>query len=107
MNTILLTNLIKIRWIAIFGQLSAIFFVNYVLEIQLLFFECILVIMLSVIINLGAYFFQKKLKISDEIVFLFLLFDNSLPFCNPARNACAYSELSPVNDKTTPTFLIE
>ena len=77
MNTILLTNLIKIRWIAIFGQLSAIFFVNYILEIQLLFFECILVIMLSVIINLGAYFFQKKLKISDEIVFLFLLFDTT------------------------------
>ena len=77
MNTILLTNLIKIRWIAIFGQLSAIFFVNYILEIKLLFFECILVIMLSVIINLGAYFFQKKLKISDEIVFLFLLFDTT------------------------------
>ena len=28
-------------------------------------------------INLGAYFFQKKDKISDEIVFLFLLFDTS------------------------------
>ena len=77
MNTILLTNLIKIRWIAIFGQFSAIFFVNYILEIQLLFFVCILVIMLSVIINLGAFFFQKKLKISDEIVFLFLLFDTT------------------------------
>ena len=77
MNTILLTNLIKIRWIAIFGQLSAIFFVNYILEIKLLFFECILVIMLSVIINLGAYFFQKKIKISDEIIFLFLLFDTT------------------------------
>ena len=77
MNTILLTNLIKIRWIAIFGQLSAIFFVNYILEIQLLFFECILVIMLSVIINFGAYFFQKKVKISHEIVFLFLLFDTT------------------------------
>ena len=77
MNTILLTNLIKIRWIAIFGQLSAIFFVNYILEIKLLFFECILVIMLSVFINLGAYFFQKKIKISDEIIFLFLLFDTT------------------------------
>ena len=77
MNTILLTNLIKIRWIAIFGQLSAIFFVNYILEIKLLFFVCILVIMLSVLINLGAFFFQKKLKISDEIVFLFLLFDTT------------------------------
>jgi len=76
-NKILLTNLIKIRWIAIFGQFSAIFFVNYILEIQLLFFECILVIMLSVFINIGAYLFQKKINISDEIIFLFLLFDTT------------------------------
>lgn len=77
MNTILLTNLIKIRWIAIFGQFSAIFFVNNILEIKLLFFECIAVIMLSVFINVGAFFFQKKIKISDEIIFLFLLFDTT------------------------------
>ena len=77
MNIILLTNLIKIRWIAIFGQLSAIFFVNYILEINLLVFECIAIIMLSAFINVCAYFFQKKLKISDEIFFLFLLFDTT------------------------------
>ena len=77
MNTILLTNLIKIRWIAIFGQFAAIFFVHKVLEIKLLFFECILVILLSVIINFSAFFFQKKDKISDEKVFLFLLFDTT------------------------------
>jgi two-component system sensor histidine kinase RegB len=76
-NTILLTNLIKIRWIAIFGQFAAIFFVHKVLEIKLLFFECILVILLSVIINFSAFFFQKKDKISDEKVFLFLLFDTT------------------------------
>ena len=72
MNTILIANLIKIRWIAIFGQFAAIFFVHSILEIKLLFFECILVIMLSVFINLGAYIFQKKFRISDELVFLFL-----------------------------------
>ncbi len=77
MNTILLTNLIKIRWIAIFGQLSAIFFVNNILEINLLFFECIVIIMLSAFINVGTYIFQKKIKISDEIIFLFLLFDTT------------------------------
>jgi len=76
-NTILLTNLIKIRWIAIFGQLSAIFFVNNILEINLLFFECIAIIMLSAFINVGTYIFQKKTKISDEIIFLFLLFDTT------------------------------
>ena len=77
MNTILLINLIKIRWIAIFGQFAAIFLVHIILEIKLLFFECILIILLSVFINFGAFFFQKKDKISDEKVFLFLLFDTT------------------------------
>ncbi len=77
MNTILLTNLIKIRWIAILGQFAAIFFVHTVLKIQLLFLESILVILLSVLVNLGAFFFQEKDKISDEKVFLFLLFDTT------------------------------
>ena len=77
MNTILLTNLIKIRWIAIFGQFTAIFFVHSILNIKLLLLECILVILLSVLINLGAFFFQKKDKISDQRVFLFLLFDTT------------------------------
>ena len=77
MNTILLTNLIKIRWIAIFGQLAAIFFVQTILEIKILFVECLIVILLSVLINLSAFFFQKKDNISDKKVFLFLLFDTS------------------------------
>ncbi len=77
MNTILLTNLIKIRWIAIFGQLSAILFVQQILEIKILFVECLIVILLSVLINLSAFFFQKKNNISDKKVFLFLLFDTS------------------------------
>ena len=39
MNTILLGNLIKIRWIAIFGQLSTIIFVSLILKINIPFFE--------------------------------------------------------------------
>ena len=77
MNTILLSNLIKIRWIAIFGQLAAIIFVQTILEIQILFVECLIIILISVLINLGAFFFQKKDNISDKKVFLFLLFDTS------------------------------
>ena len=77
MNTILLSNLIKIRWIAIFGQLAAILFVQTILEIQILFIECLIVILISVLINLGAFFFQKNDNISDKKVFLFLLFDTS------------------------------
>ena len=49
MNTILLGNLIKIRWIAIFGQILAIFFVSFTLiKIQIPFFETLLIILLSV-----------------------------------------------------------
>ena len=77
MNTILLTNLIKIRWIAIFGQFAAILFVQTILEIKILYIECLIVILLSVLINLGAFFFQKKDNVSDKKVFLFLLFDTS------------------------------
>ena len=77
MNTILVTNLIKIRWIAILGQFAAIFFVNLLLDIELLILESILVILFSVLINLGAFFSHKKYKISDEKVFLFLLFDTT------------------------------
>ena len=39
MNTILLGNLIKIRWIAIFGQFFAIFFVSFIINIQIPFFD--------------------------------------------------------------------
>ena len=77
MNTILLTNLIKIRWIAIFGQFTAILFVHILLEIKILIIECLIVILLSVLINISAFFFQKKDDISDKKVFLFLLFDTS------------------------------
>ena len=47
MNTILLGNLIKIRWIAIFGQALAIFFVSFVIKIQISFFETLTIILLS------------------------------------------------------------
>ena len=76
MNTILLGNLIKIRWIAITGQLIAIFFVSFVIRIHIPFFEALLVILLSVFINFYSYFEQRKNKtISNSKAFLFLLFD--------------------------------
>ncbi len=76
MNTILLGNLIKIRWIAIFGQILAIFFVAYVLKIQIPLYETLSIILLSVIINFYSYFEERKNKtISNIKAFLFLLFD--------------------------------
>jgi len=76
MNTILLGNLIKIRWIAIFGQLITILFVYFLFKINIQLFECIIIVFLSLILNIISYFFQKKNnKISDKQAFFFLLFD--------------------------------
>ncbi len=76
MNTILLGNLIKIRWIAIFGQFLAIFFVTFIIKIQIPFFETLSIILLSVAVNLYSYFEERKNKsISNEKAFSYLLFD--------------------------------
>ena len=45
MNTILLGNLIKIRWIAIIGQLVAIFFVKFIINIEIPFYESLTIIL--------------------------------------------------------------
>ncbi len=76
MNTILLGNLIKIRWIAILGQLLAILFVTYIIRIDIPFFEALIIILLSVAINFYSYLEERKNKtISNLKAFLFLLFD--------------------------------
>ena len=76
MNTILLGNLIKIRWIAIFGQLITIFFVTIILNINIPFFEALIIILLSVAINFYSYFEERKNKsISNYKAFSYLLFD--------------------------------
>ena len=75
-NNILLINLIKIRWLAIFGQLSAILISYYYFEIFVPIFSCLLIIVVSVFVNLIS-FFRKKINnyLSDKEAFYFLLFD--------------------------------
>ena len=76
MNTILLGNLIKIRWIAIFGQVLAIFFVSYIIKIEIPLIETLLIIFLSIVVNFYSYFEERKNKsISNIKTFLYLLFD--------------------------------
>ena len=76
MNTILLGDLIKIRWIAIFGQFITIFFVYYVFDIQIPFLETLLIILLSVGVNFYSYYDERKNKsVSNTKAFSFLLFD--------------------------------
>ena len=76
MNTILLGNLIKIRWIAIFGQFFAVFFVYYILEINIPLYETLIIILLSVLVNFYSYYQERKNKsITNIKAFSFLLFD--------------------------------
>ena len=76
MNTILLSNLIKIRWIAIFGQVFAIFFVFFIINIKIPIFETLFIILLSVAVNFFSYYEERSSKtISNTKAFSFLLFD--------------------------------
>ena len=76
MNTILLGNLIKIRWIAISGQFIAVFFVYYLIQINIPLYETLIIILLSVIVNFYSYYEERKNKtISNIKAFSFLVFD--------------------------------
>ncbi len=78
MNTVLLTNLIKIRWIAIFGQLITLFTILFVFNFSIPLTECLFVVSLSIIVNFYSYFIQRgNSTLDDKKTFLFLLFDIS------------------------------
>ena len=75
-NNILLLNLIRIRWIAIFGQFLAIIFVFYYLEINIPVLGCLSIIIISSVINTFSYLTNKTNNyLSDKEAFYFLLFD--------------------------------
>ncbi len=75
-NLILLSNLIKIRWIAISGQLFTIFLVYFYFKIEILIFFCIIVVLISTLLNLLLFYFQKKKNnLNDKEFFYILLFD--------------------------------
>ena len=78
MDTVLLTNLIKIRWIAILGQLITLFIIYYTLNFSIPLVECLAVVLSSIIINIFSYFIQKdNPTLSIKKTFMFLLFDIS------------------------------
>ncbi len=78
MNTVLLANLIKIRWIVIFGQLITLFTISFVFNFTIPLTECLIVVLLSILVNFSSYFIQKgNSTLTDKKTFLFLLFDIS------------------------------
>ena len=78
MNTVLLANLIKIRWIAIAGQLITLFTIFFVFNFTIPLTECLFVVLLSILVNFSSYFIQRgNSTLTDKKTFLFLLFDIS------------------------------
>ena len=78
MNTVLLTNLIKIRWIAIAGQLTTLFTIFFVFNFAIPLTACLFVVSLSILVNFYSYFIQRgNPTLTDKKTFLFLLFDIS------------------------------
>ena len=78
MNTVLLINLIKIRWIAILGQLTTLFTISFIFNFTIPLTECLIVVALSILVNFYSYFIQRgNPTLTDKKTFLFLLFDIS------------------------------
>ena len=78
MSTVLLANLIKIRWIAIVGQLITLFTIFFIFNLTIPLTECLFVVLLSIVVNFSSYFIQRgNSTLTDKKTFLFLLFDIS------------------------------
>jgi len=77
-NTVLLANLIKIRWIAIVGQLITLFTIFFIFNFSIPLTKCLFVVLLSILVNFISYFIQRgNSTLTDKKTFLFLLFDIS------------------------------
>jgi two-component system, sensor histidine kinase RegB len=77
-STVLLANLIKIRWIAIIGQLITLFTIFFVFDFAIPLIECLFVVLLSIFVNFFSYFIQRgNSTLTDKKTFFFLLFDIS------------------------------
>ena len=78
MNTVLIANLIKIRWIAIIGQLTTLLIVFFVFKFSIPIEACLIVVLFSIIINLFSYNLQRNnFSLTYKKTFLFLIFDIS------------------------------
>ena len=60
LENIKLEILINIRWIAIIGQLFAVCLIYFYYRFSFAFFECLTIILFSIIINVYLGFFSKK-----------------------------------------------
>jgi two-component system sensor histidine kinase RegB len=74
-NNILLNNLIKIRWIAIIGQLFAILLTFFYFRIQILIIPCLFVVLISTLVNILSLLIKKRDDyLKDKEAFFFYIF---------------------------------
>ena len=66
---------ISLRWIGIFGQLTAVNFVYFFLNFEFNFIASNLIIFLGTLSNLYLIFIYKKTQLSDRSAFIFLVID--------------------------------
>ena len=66
---------VKLRWIAYLGQLTAILFVQFVLNFKFNYFSCISIIFISVLTNLYLHFKIKENQLNNLISTIYLSFD--------------------------------
>ena len=75
MNTILLGNLIKIRWIAIFGQIFSVNLVYFYLDLNFPVLLCHLIILFGFLTNVFLQFKIKATLLKDLYSTSFLMYD--------------------------------
>ena len=86
MSTVLLANLIKIRWIAIAGQLVTLFIIFFAFNFSIPLKECLAVVGLSILVNFSSYFIQRgNSTLTDKKTFLYLLFDMDTRLVGPRK----------------------
>lgn len=64
-----------LRWIGIIGQLISISLVYFVLEFEFNYFACFSIIFLGILSNLYLELIYKKVQISEQSSFVFLMID--------------------------------
>ena len=72
-HTLKKSTYISLRWIGIFGQLTAVIFVYFYLNFKFDFFSSSFIISLGILSNLYLIFFYKKTQLSDRSALIFLL----------------------------------
>ena len=66
---------VKLRWFAYLGQISAILFVQFILNFKFNYFICVLIIFISILTNLYLQFKIRDNQLDNSVSTIYLSFD--------------------------------